>query len=309
MADFDHNPHDSGPRLRSWTGPKSPLGIRADAVNRTLRRILLFVFMAGVADDCLGAPQNEIAKSRTSPRVSTPIPRNATVDSGTVRSSSAGARTSGAGGSDDRSGGVSEKSESAVTSQTIPPPNTMDALNDTRPLIIGDTISLNIIEDESAPRSITVTDSGEIDVPYIGRVPVGDRSCKKLAYYLKKLLEQQYYYQATIIIGLDSAGAGSRAISRGTVYVQGQVKRPGPQDIPAGETYTIGKAILRADGWGQYADRKRVKLVKGAISGREPAKPRVINAAEIVDKGRWELDVEVGPNDQIIVPERIFNLF
>jgi polysaccharide export outer membrane protein len=185
----------------------------------------------------------------------------------------------------------------------------MDALNDTRPLIIGDTISLNIIEDESVPRSITVTDSGEIDVPYIGRVPVGDRSCKKLAYYLKKLLEQQYYYQATVIIGLDSAGAGSRAISRGTVYVQGQVKNPGPQEIPSGEAYTIGKAILRAGGWGQYADRKKVKLVKGAISGREPAKPQVINAAEIVDKGHWEQDVEVGPNDQIIVPERMFNLF
>ena len=303
------DPTHSSPQLLRWTGIKLPFGIRADSVNCACRAMLLLVLMAGVPNDCLRAAQSEIGKSRGNSRVSKPASRNATVDSTPARSSSLTARPSVTAGSDDRSSNASENSENVVSSKTIPLPNTMDGLNDTRPLIIGDTISLNIIEDESVPRSITVTDSGEIDVPYIGRVPVGNRSCKKLAYYLKKQLEQQYYYQATVIIGLDSAGAGSRAVSRGTVYVQGQVKNPGPQEIPAGEPYTVGKAILRAGGWGPYADRKKVKLVRGAISGKEPAKPQVINGAEIVDKGHWEKDVEVGPNDSITVPERIFNLF
>ena len=230
------------------------------------------------------------------------------MDSIAARSSNPIPRTSIAPDSDDRSGSVSEKVESAVTSKA-PLPNTMDGLNGTRLLIIGDTISLNIIEDESAPRSITVTDSGEIDVPYIGRIPVGNRNCKQLAYFLKGLLEREYYHKATVIIGLDSAGAGSRAISRGTVYVQGQVRSPGPQEIPAGEPYTIGKAILRAGGFGPYADRKKVKLVKGATSGKAPPKPQVINVAEVLDKGHWEKDVEVGPNDSITVPEKWINFF
>jgi len=309
MANFDHSLHDSRPCVLSWTGLKLPSEFPRDAVGRILRGILFVMFISGMTDNSLCAAQGETAKSRGSSRVSAPTSRNAAVDSIAARSSSPIPRASVATGSDDPSGSVSEKSESAVTNKAIPLPNTMDGLNDARPLIIGDTISLNIIEDESVPRSITVTDSGEIDVPYIGRVPVGNRSCKKLAYYLKKLLEQQYYYQATVIIGLDSAGAGSRAVSRGTIYVQGQVRNPGPQEIPSGEAYTIGKAILRAGGWGPYADRKKVKLVKGANSGKEPAKPQVINGAEIVDKGHWEKDVEVGPNDSITVPERIFNLF
>ena len=309
MTKFDRNPYASNPWVRRRTGPKLPSGFPRHSVDRILRGTLFVVLMSGMMGNSLCVAQSETAKSRGRSRLSAPTSRNAAVDSIAARSSTPIPRASAATDSDETSGSVSEKSESAVTNKTIPLPNTMDGLNDTRPLIIGDTISLNIIEDESVPRSITVTDSGEIDVPYIGRVPVGNRSCKKLAYYLKKLLEQQYYYQATVIIGLDSAGAGSRAVSRGTIYVHGQVRNPGPQEIPSGEAYTIGKAILRAGGWGPYADRKKVKLVKGANSGKEPAKPQVINGAEIVDKGHWEKDVEVGPNDSITVPERIFNLF
>ncbi len=309
MANLDHKRYNSNSWVLRRTGLKLSSESLRGSVGRILRGSLFVLLMSGMTDNSLCVAQSETAKARGSSRMSAPTSRNAAADSMAARSSTAIPRASAVTGSDDPSGGVSEKSESSGTNKTIPLPNTMDGLNDTRPLIIGDTISLNIIEDESVPRSITVTDSGEIDVPYIGRVPVGNRSCKKLAYYLKKLLEQQYYYQATVIIGLDSAGAGSRAISRGTVYVQGQVKNPGPQEIPAGEPYTVGKAILRAGGWGAYADRKKVKLVKGANSGKEPAKPQVINGAEIVDKGHWEKDVEVGPNDSITVPERIFNLF
>jgi polysaccharide export outer membrane protein len=305
MANSNRNLVNSSPRMLYWNGPKLPLGALGDSVGWILRGILFGAFMSGWTDQGSCATQSENAKLRRS----APTTASRAVESVPARSSSAIPRANLATGVAETSAGGLEKDESAVTNKTIPLPNTMDGLNDTRPLIIGDTISLNIIEDESVPRSITVTDSGEIDAPYIGRVPVGNRSCKKLAYYLKKLLEQQYYYQATVIIGLDSAGAGSRAASRGTVYVQGQVKSPGPQEIPPSEPYTVGKAILRAGGWGPYADRKKVKLVRGAVSGKEPTKPQLINGAEIVDRGHWEKDVELGPNDSITVPERIFNLF
>jgi polysaccharide biosynthesis/export protein len=155
---------------------------------------------------------------------------------------------------------------------------------------------------------IKVTDSGEIDVPYIGRVSVGNKTCKQIAYNIKRLLERGYYHQATVIIGLDSAGVGTRAISRGIVFVRGQVKRPGPQEIPAGEPYTVGKAILHAGDFGPYANRKKVKLIRGATPGKDPKKPLVINVSDILDKGHWEKDVEVGPNDLIIVPEKWINI-
>jgi len=285
------------------------------SVNRVLNRLPLFLFLVGMLSASVHGAQGDAATSRENARerVSNMAPRLGKdvnrVDSSALRSSSAIPHITADTESASRSTNEIERTEPAAKSSTTALPNTMNGLNDKRPLGIGDTISLNIVEDESAPRSITVTASGEIDAPYIGRVPAEGKSCKDLAYYLKRELEKMYYYQATVIIGLDSAGAGGRTVSRGTIYVQGQVKSPGPQEIPLGEPYTVGKAILRAGGWGAYANRKKVKLVKGAVSGKDPAKPLVIDVSEIIDKGHWEKDVEVGPNDSITVPERMFNLF
>lgn len=191
---------------------------------------------------------------------------------------------------------------------TISLPNTMSGLNDKRSLAVGDKLSFKVVEDEGAPRSLTVTDSYEIDVPYIGRIPVANKTCKQLAYYVKSLLERDFYYQATVIVGLDAAGAGTRAASRGKVYVMGQVRSQGPQDIPVDEALTVSKAILRAGGFGPYANKKKVRLMRGGGSG-SASKPTVIDCVEILEKGQWDKDIELNPEDIITVPEKVFNLF
>lgn len=192
-----------------------------------------------------------------------------------------------------------------ASSAALPLPNTMDGLNDKRPLSIGDRLSFKVVEDEGSPRSLIVTDSSEVEVPFVGLVSVGNKTCKQFALYVKKLLEKDYYYQATVIVGLDAAGSQGRVASRGRVYVMGQVRSPGPQEIPANEPYSVGKAILRAGGFGPYANKKKVKLVKGGKTG---SKPTFINVGVILDEGQWDKDVEVSPDDIITVPERIFNI-
>ena len=187
-------------------------------------------------------------------------------------------------------------------------PNTMDGLNDKRQLNIGDKLSFKVLEDEVAPRSIVVTDSLEVDVPNIGRVPVANKTCKQFAFFVKRLLEKECYYQATVLIGLDSAGAGARAASRGKVYIMGQVRSAGAMDIPMDEPLTITKAILRAGGFGPYANKKSVKLVRGGKNGNR-SKPVIINCAEILDKGLWDKDVELKSDDIVTVPEKWISLF
>ena len=198
--------------------------------------------------------------------------------------------------------------EDTTSASFVPLPNTMDGLNDKRPLSIGDKLSFRVVEDEGSPRALSVTDSAEIDVPYIGRVPVGNKTCKQFAYYIKRLLEKEYYYQATVIVGLDAAGVGARAASRGKCYVMGQVRSAGPQDIPLDETYTVSKAILRAGGFGQYANRKKVKVVRGGKGGAN-SKPIYVDCAEIFDKAHWDKDIEIGPDDIITVAEKWISFF
>ena len=165
----------------------------------------------------------------------------------------------------------------------------------------GDRVAFQILEDRDAPKSLVVADSGELDIPYIGRVAVVDKTCKQLAGELKVQLEKEYYYRATVIIALDVANK-----FLGRVYVWGQVRNQGPIDVAVGENLTAGKAILRAGGFGDFANKKRVKLVRG---GSDTAAKQTfeLNMVEILEAGKTELDTVLRPDDFIIVPSRLIN--
>ncbi len=169
-------------------------------------------------------------------------------------------------------------------------------------LRVGDKISFQIIEDRDAPKSLVITDSGEVDMPYLGRVSAVDKTCKQLADELKKELEKEYYYQATVIVALDSA---NRALGR--IYVWGQVRTQGAIELTVNENLTVGTAILRAGGFGDFADKKHVKLIRGGGADGSAKKTIELNMVEILEQGKVEKDVAVQPNDFIIVPSRLIN--
>jgi protein involved in polysaccharide export with SLBB domain len=166
----------------------------------------------------------------------------------------------------------------------------------------GDRLALQILEDrEPAPRSILVTDSGEIDVPYIGRVMASEKTCKALSAEVKALLEKEYYHRATVVISLDAANK-----FMGRVYVWGQVRNQGAIDIAVNENLTVGKAILRAGGFADFANKKRVKLVRSSPDGTKQTFQ--LNMVSILEEGRTEQDALLQPDDFIIVPSRLINL-
>ncbi|MGD1088653.1 MAG: polysaccharide biosynthesis/export family protein [Verrucomicrobiota bacterium] len=169
-------------------------------------------------------------------------------------------------------------------------------------LHIGDTISFQIIEDKDAPRSLVVTDSGELDVPYIGRAQAVGKTCKQLADELKVQLEKEYYYRATVIIALDSANKFC-----GRVYIWGEVRNPGPIDLSPDETLTAGKAIIRAGGFTEFAKETKVKIIRSAGAKNGGKQIFELNISEILDKGETEKDLALMPDDYIIVPSRLIN--
>jgi protein involved in polysaccharide export with SLBB domain len=168
-------------------------------------------------------------------------------------------------------------------------------------LRVGDRVAFQIIEDRDAPKSLVVADSGELDIPYIGRVMATDKTCKQLSSECKTLLEKEYYFRATVVIALDAA---NRLLGR--IYVWGQVKTQGPIDIAVNENLTVGKAILRAGGFGDFANKKRVKVVRAAAEGANK-QTFELNMVDILEDGKTEKDVMLQPEDSIIVPTRLIN--
>ncbi len=178
--------------------------------------------------------------------------------------------------------------------------NSMDASDDQYRLAIGDRISFRIEEDENDPMPLIVTDSGDLEVPYIGHYPAAGKTCKELAQALKVELEKAYYYRATVIISVDLMTK-----SRGKVYLVGPVRMPGPEDIPSDEVLTLSKAILRAGGFTDFADKHHVKITRQGGAGEIDKETLVVDVGEIFDKGKTENDVALKPGDLIYIPERL----
>lgn len=179
----------------------------------------------------------------------------------------------------------------------------MDALDGKKKLAVGDTVTFRVLEDQEDPKSLTVTDSGELDVPELGLVVAAGKTCKQLAFEIKPRLEQTTYYHATVILGIRSL---NKTISGRRVYIAGQVRTPGPQEIPAGESWTVSRAIMGAGGFTDYADKKQVRLVRAGSKGG-PGKTFIVNVSEVWEKGRTENDLSVEPEDLIYVGARAVN--
>jgi len=184
------------------------------------------------------------------------------------------------------------------TTSTVMRTNSMTVLDDKKRLGSNDSVSFRVVEDrDNESQHLRVNDNGELEVPYIGLVPASGRTCKELAYSVKSALEREYYYHATVIIAVDRVSEKSR----GKVYVYGNVKGQGPQEIPADETYTVSKAIIRAGGFGDFADKKKIKL------SRKNGQTVIVNLKRIIEEGHTDEDVVVQPDDQIYVPARLVN--
>ena len=187
---------------------------------------------------------------------------------------------------------------SSATS-TVMRTNSMAVLDDKKKLGSNDFISFRVVEDrDNESQRLRVNDNGELEVPYVGLVPARGKSCKELAYTIKSLLEKEYYYHATVILAVDRVSEKSR----GRIYVYGSVKAQGPQEIPPDENYTVSKAIIKAGGFGDFANKRKVKLT------RKNGQEYTVDLKRVIEEGKTDEDLELQPDDQIYVPQRLINM-
>src|SRR6266576_552538 len=157
-----------------------------------------------------------------------------------------------------------------VTS-TVMRTNSMTVLDDKKRLGSNDYVSFRVVEDrDEESQHLRVNDNGELEVPYIGLVPAKGRSCRELAYAIKAALEKEYYYHATVIL--------------------------------ADESYTVSKAIIRAGGFGDFANKRKVKVT------RKNGQDFTIDLKRVIEEGRTDEDMVLQPDDQIYVPQQLINM-
>jgi protein involved in polysaccharide export with SLBB domain len=188
--------------------------------------------------------------------------------------------------------------------------NSMDVLDNVRAIRPGDVVSLRVIEDRKEPRQVTVGVTGEIQAPYVGLVKAAGRTSRSLADAIKVELERSYFKKATVIVAIDqtreeSRGPGIYNIDMEFFTVFGQVLRQGKYELPSDEDVTISQAILRAGGFAQFGNPKRVKVVRQLPDGQN--KTILVNCDDIMRKGNLNKDIYIRSGDVVIVDEKKVN--
>ncbi len=184
----------------------------------------------------------------------------------------------------------------------------MDVLDNNRPISSGDTISIKIIEDRREALQQQVAVTGEVQAPYIGLVNAQGKTCRELAYVIKRELEKNFFKNATVVVAIDRLNERDlikeREVDLEFYVMFGFVARQGKYDLPNNEDITISQAILRAGGFAQFANKKKVKIVRKTPQGNRTI---LVNVDGIMQAGDLERDVYLRKDDVIIVEELTWN--
>lgn len=167
----------------------------------------------------------------------------------------------------------------------------------------GDSLSYRVREDRDdnlPPSTLTVTDSGEVQLPLGGRVKATGKSTRQLTADIKSVLEREYYYHATVDLGLIAV---ARRASRGRVYVSGAVKQTGSVELPLDSPLTASEAIYQMGGPVDFSNLKKARVMRKG--GPEKGIPVNVKA---VEEGKLDQDVVLQPGDRVIVPEASFGI-
>ncbi len=204
---------------------------------------------------------------------------------------------------------------SPVTAATL---TSMASLDDKILLEPGDTISFRVIEDRDQAISLPVADTGEVNFPYINRVKVEGKTCHQVAMEVKKLLEVDYYKRATVIVGLDVMVGKDKAPAKDMAWVVGEVRQVGPIELVKAQPMTVSQIVLRAGGFGDFADQRKVKVLHRNPKASDTDNNHLLDSdnvkdAQIIDvksvfDGKSTVDPVVKAGDYIIVPKQWVHL-
>ena len=75
------------------------------------------------------------------------------------------------------------------------------------------------------------------------------------------------------------------------------------------ENLTAGQAILRAGGLADFANERKVKVIRSSTDSSGVKKTQTINLdmEQILNEGKTDKDILLQPGDLIIVPSRLIN--
>ncbi len=171
----------------------------------------------------------------------------------------------------------------------------MDLLEDEIQLKSGDRIQYFVIEEQNSPVVIQIDADGQLRIPYIGNVYANGKTPKLLAQEVKSRLEVDFFYRATVIMNL------AQADIRELITIYGQVMKQGKLALPETGSMSLSTAITQAGGFNTGADLQTVTVVRRDVENPDLEERIVVNMEEVMRQGRVDMDIDLQPDDVVIV--------
>lgn len=173
---------------------------------------------------------------------------------------------------------------------------------------VGDAIDIFVLEDNSFNGLYVVRPSGDIILPKAGRIQVLNMSLAEIEASVKKVLETNQLTMASVIADpvRRGAGDGSSVMAGLTIYLTGNVMKPGRTLVPfVGDAQvTAFQAITDAGGFAAFANKKRSYILRKDRAGRTQRLP--VDFTKI-EKGTLQ-DPVLQDGDTIVVPQKLIGI-
>lgn len=132
----------------------------------------------------------------------------------------------------------------------------------------GDTIRIEVLEDQTINRSLLIAPDGRVSLPLAGVVSAAGRSIESLQTEIAARLGPNFASPPTVYVALEKqkdprpATGGVAAAPVGTgVYILGEAGKPGRLEVKPGTTML--QLFSQMGGFTKFAATKRIQLRRG----------------------------------------------
>ena len=167
----------------------------------------------------------------------------------------------------------------------------------------GDTVAVEVLEDQSLNRSVLVLPDGTINFPFVGTVQAGGRTVNQLQSTLTSGLAPNFASEPNVFVTVNSVrppepiAPGGQVAPAETIsiYFTGEIRNVGRQEVEPGTT--LLQAIAIGGGFTEFAATKRIQL-------RRAAQVYQLNYRALSNGAKLQNDPVLQNGDVILVPER-----
>ncbi len=190
---------------------------------------------------------------------------------------------------------LSESAQNTISNQEVT--NALAQVRSSQSYVLqpGDLVDIQVYMEDNMNRILRISGTGTVTFPLVGNIKIAGLSLEQaeqtLADHLTAYIKQP---QVSMLV---------KEYGNKTVYVLGQVSKPGSIQIPPEKQLTVLEAITSVGGFTDVANASKVRVLR-VENGKQQNID--VDVSQITKQGNKSLDITLNPGDVVYVPQSLF---